>query len=77
MGVLSQITQTLRYLVTEKLLKGLRILAGNGEDRPENRSDAPDSTDRLDDQPLNTAPLTEGNAKQRLSSNQLGRYGNR
>ena len=34
MGVFSQITQTLRYLVTEKLLKGLIILSGNGEDQP-------------------------------------------
>jgi hypothetical protein len=67
MGVFSQITQTLRHLVTEKLLTGLRILSGNGEELPENRPNAPVSTDR---------PIEE-DAKIRLSSNQLGRYGNR
>jgi hypothetical protein len=76
MGVFSQITQTLRHLVTEKLLTGLRILSGNGEELPENRPNAPVSTDRLDDELPNTAPIEE-DAKIRLSSNQLGRYGNR
>jgi hypothetical protein len=76
MGVFSQITQTLRYLMTEKLLKGLHILSGNGEGRPENRPDAPVTTHRLDDEPPNTAPIKE-DAKIRLSSNRLGGYGNR
>jgi hypothetical protein len=76
MGIFSQVTQTLRRLVTEKLLKGLHILSGNGENRPENRPDAPISTDRHDDEPPNTAPIKE-DAKIRLSSNRLGGYGNR
>jgi hypothetical protein len=76
MGVFSQIAQTLRYLVTEKLLKGLHMLSGNGEDRPENRPDATVSTDRLDDERPNTAPIKE-DAKIRPSSNRRGRRGNR
>ncbi len=77
MGVFSQITQTLRYLVTEKLLKGLHILSGNGVDRPAKQPDAPISADGPDDESQNTAPLREGSARQSLSSNRRGRYGNR
>jgi hypothetical protein len=76
MGVFSRITQTLRHLMTEKLLKSLHILSGNGERRPENRPDASVSTDRLDDEPPNTAPIKK-DAKIRLSSNRLGGYGKR
>ncbi len=76
MGIFSQTTQTFRRSVTEKLLKGLRILTGDGEDGPEHRPDAPASAGRRDDESPNTAPIEE-DAKIRLSSNRLGGYGNR
>jgi hypothetical protein len=73
MGVFSQIRPTLRRLFKETLFKGLRILSGNGEKRSEYRRDAPVLNDRLDDESSSTAPI-EGNEKQRLSSNRLGRH---
>ena len=76
MGVFSKITQTLRRLMTEQLLKVLRVLSGNGEERPENRFDAPVSTDRPGDEMSNTTPMEE-NSKRRLSSNRLGGHGSR
>ena len=73
MRVISQIRQTLRHLFTETLLKGLRILSGNGEKRSEYRRDAPGLTERFDDESSSTAPI-EGNEKQHLSSNRRGRH---
>lgn len=76
MGIFSQITETFRYLVSEKLLSGLRILTGKEEIRRENRENAPVSTATPDKESLNTAPMEE-NAKPHLSSNQLGWRGKR
>jgi hypothetical protein len=76
MGFFSQITATVRYLLNEKLLTGLRILSGNSKRHHENRPEAASSTVPLDEETLDTSPMRE-NAKARLSSNRLGHYGKR